>query len=103
MNVSVAVPGWDGMGGGAGAQSQPVMRRLPRCLPPPKGSLPKNGMLERSMSTLIAPSRVADRDLGSTVVIRMDATIQVAHSDKQLAAGTFKGTWGHHSLTAWCP
>src|SRR5919112_4958877 len=50
-----------GGGGGAGAQSQPVMRRLPRCLPPPKGSLPKNGMLERSMSTLIAPSRVAAR------------------------------------------
>ena len=50
----------------------------------------------------IPPSRVADRDLGETIVIRMDATIQVAHSDKQLAAGTFKGTWGHHSLTAWC-
>jgi ATP phosphoribosyltransferase regulatory subunit HisZ len=32
---------------------------------------------------------VADRDLGETIVIRMDATIQVAHSDKQLAAGTF--------------
>ena len=30
------------------------------CLPP-KGSLPKNGMLDRSMSTLIAPSRVAAR------------------------------------------
>jgi hypothetical protein len=45
---------------------------------------------------------VADRDLGETIVIRMDATIQIAHSDKQEAAGTFKGTWGHHSLTAWC-
>ena len=32
----------------------------------------------------------------------MDATIQIAHSDKQQAAGTFKGTWGHHPLTAWC-
>ena len=50
----------------------------------------------------IPPSRVADRDLGETIVIRMDATIQVAHSDKEQAAGTFKGTWGHHSLTAWC-
>ena len=39
---------------------------------------------------------------GTTIVIRMDATIQIAHSDKQQAAGTFKGTWGHHSLTAWC-
>lgn len=50
----------------------------------------------------IPPSRVADVDLGKTVVIRMDATIQIAHSDKEGAAGTFKGSWGHHPLTAWC-
>ena len=29
----------------------------------------------------IPPSPVADRDLGETIVIRMDATIQIAHSD----------------------
>jgi len=28
-------------------------------------------------------------DLGPTVVIRMDATIQIAHSDKEQATGTF--------------
>jgi Transposase DDE domain group 1 len=50
----------------------------------------------------IPASAVADRDLGRTVVIRLDATLVVAHSDKDLAAGTFKGTWGHHPLTAWC-
>lgn len=50
----------------------------------------------------IPASVVADRDLGKTVVIRLDATLVVAHSDKELAAGTFKGTWGHHPLTAWC-
>jgi hypothetical protein len=50
----------------------------------------------------IPPSRVADTDLGSTIVIRLDATIQIAHSDKEGAAGTFKGSWGHHSLTGWC-
>jgi hypothetical protein len=50
----------------------------------------------------IAPSRVADVDLGKTVVIRLDATIQIAHSDKEGAAGTFKGTYGHHPLCAWC-
>jgi hypothetical protein len=50
----------------------------------------------------IPPSRVGDRDLGETIVIRLDATIQIAHSDKAQAAGTFKGTWGHHPLTAWC-
>lgn len=50
----------------------------------------------------IPPSRVADRDLGKTIVIRMDASIVVAHSDKELAAGTYKGTWGHYPLGAWC-
>jgi DDE family transposase len=50
----------------------------------------------------IPPSRVADRDLGKTIVIRMDASIVIAHSDKQLAAGTYKGSWGHHPLMAWC-
>jgi len=37
----------------------------------------------------IPPSRVADVDLGKTIVIRMDAMIQIAHSDKEGAAGTF--------------
>jgi Transposase DDE domain group 1 len=50
----------------------------------------------------IPASAVADRDLGKTIVIRLDATLVVAHSDKELAAGTFKGSWGHHPLTAWC-
>jgi Transposase DDE domain group 1 len=50
----------------------------------------------------IPASVVADADLGRTVVIRLDATLVVAHSDKELAAGTFKGSWGHHPLTAWC-
>ncbi len=35
----------------------------------------------------IPPSRVADVDLGPTVVIRMDATIQIAHSDKERPGG----------------
>jgi hypothetical protein len=35
-------------------------------------------------------------------VVRLDATIVVAHSDKQQAKGTFKGTYGHHPLTSWC-
>jgi hypothetical protein len=50
----------------------------------------------------IPPSRVADRDLGRQIVIRLDATLVIAHSDKEQAAGTFKGTYGHHPLTAWC-
>ena len=50
----------------------------------------------------IPPSRVADTDLGKTIVIRIDASLVSAHSDKQLAAGTYKGTFGHHPLEAWC-
>ncbi len=50
----------------------------------------------------IPPARAAGRDLGEVIVIRLDATIVVAHSDKQQARGTFKGTYGHHPLTAWC-
>jgi hypothetical protein len=50
----------------------------------------------------IPPSKVADVDLGKTIVIRLDATIQIAHSDKEQATGTFKGSYGHHPLTAWC-
>jgi Transposase DDE domain group 1 len=50
----------------------------------------------------IPPSRVADGDLGPTIVIRIDASLVIAHSDKELAAGTYKGSWGHHPLMAWC-
>jgi Transposase DDE domain group 1 len=50
----------------------------------------------------IPAANVAGRDLGEVTVIRLDATIVVARSDKQQARGTFKGTWGHHPLTAWC-
>jgi hypothetical protein len=32
----------------------------------------------------------------------MDASLVIAHSDKQLAAGTYKGSFGHHPLEAWC-
>ncbi|MFC5099950.1 IS1380 family transposase [Kibdelosporangium philippinense] len=50
----------------------------------------------------IPPSRVADRDLGTTVVVRLDGSLVIAHSDKQLAAGTYKGSFGHHPLLAMC-
>jgi Transposase DDE domain group 1 len=50
----------------------------------------------------IPPATAAGRSLGEVIVVRLDATIVVAHSDKQQAKGTFKGTFGHHPLTAWC-
>ena len=37
----------------------------------------------------IPASRVADGDLGKTVVIRLDASVVIAHSEKSMAAPTF--------------
>ncbi|MCA1820225.1 MAG: hypothetical protein LC644_00230 [Pseudonocardia sp.] len=42
----------------------------------------------------IPPSTVADRDLGKAIGVRMDASLVIAHSDKELAAGTYQGSWG---------
>src|ERR1035441_3043197 len=50
----------------------------------------------------IPPARAAGRDLGDVIVIRLDATIVIAHSDRQQGRRTFKGTYGFHPLTAWC-
>jgi hypothetical protein len=47
-------------------------------------------------------SRVADTDLGEVVVLDVDATIVVAHSEKESAAPTFKGTFGFHPIGVWC-
>ena len=33
---------------------------------------------------------MGDRDLGKTIVVRMDASILISRSDKEHAAGTFK-------------
>jgi hypothetical protein len=50
----------------------------------------------------IPPSRTCYGDLGEVIVIRIDATLTYCHSDKECAAGNFKGGYGHHPLTAWC-
>ncbi|WP_432832917.1 IS1380 family transposase [Dactylosporangium sp. CA-092794] len=36
-----------------------------------------------------------------TVVLRIDGSLVVSHSKKDRAAGTFKGTYGHHPLGCW--
>ena len=46
----------------------------------------------------VPASRVAGTDLGSTVVLDVDATIVIAHSEKEQAAPTFKRTFGFHPL-----
>jgi hypothetical protein len=45
--------------------------------------------------------RVADKMLEGVVCIRLDATVTIAHSDKQFAEANFKG-YGHHPLLAAC-
>lgn len=49
----------------------------------------------------IPASAVADRDLGTQIVIRLDATMIPSHSDKEGAAANFKG-YGHHPLASFC-
>jgi hypothetical protein len=46
----------------------------------------------------IPPARVAGGDLGEVTVIRLDASIVLAHSDKQQDGPTFKKTFGFHPL-----
>jgi len=50
----------------------------------------------------VPPSRVAGIDLGNVVVLDVDATLVTAHSEKELAAPTFKGGFGYHPLAVWC-
>jgi hypothetical protein len=45
--------------------------------------------------------RLADKMLDGVTCIRLDATVTIAHSDKELAEGNFKG-YGHHPLIAVC-
>ena len=47
-------------------------------------------------------SKVAGTDLGAVVVLDVDATIVVAHSEKESASATFKRTFGFHPLGVWC-
>jgi hypothetical protein len=44
---------------------------------------------------------VVDRDLGTAIVVRTDASLLISNSDKEQAAGALSA-WGHHPLTAWC-
>jgi hypothetical protein len=50
----------------------------------------------------IPPSRTCYGDLGEVIVIRIDASLIGSHSDKECAAGNFKGGYGFHPLLAWC-
>lgn len=45
---------------------------------------------------------IAGKHLKGWVVVDLDATIVTSASDKEGATGTFKRTYGHHPLAAWC-
>ena len=47
-------------------------------------------------------SRVAGTDLGEVVVLDVDATVVIAHSEKEQATPTFKKTFGFHPIGVWC-
>ena len=46
----------------------------------------------------IPPSRTCYGDVGEVIVIRIDATLTECYSDKECAAGNFKGGYGHYRL-----
>jgi hypothetical protein len=58
----------------------------------------------RHQSPLLGPvaSKVAETDLGAVVVLDVDATIVVAHSEKESATPTFEGSFGFHPIAVWC-
>jgi hypothetical protein len=47
-------------------------------------------------------SRAGGGDLGAAVVLDVDSTIVLAHSDKEGAAATYKATYGFHPIAVWC-
>jgi len=50
----------------------------------------------------VPASKVAGTDLDEVIVLDIDATIVVAHSEKEHAAATFKRTFGYHPIGVWC-
>ena len=55
-----------------------------------------------SLLPVLPASKVAGIDLGSVVVLDVDATLVTAHSEKEQAAATFKGGFGFHPIGVWC-
>jgi hypothetical protein len=84
--------------------SDPVVSRLVAAL---AGDLPRSlkavraaraAARERAWALAGAAAPGAD---GGLVTIDLDATIVIAHSEKEQAAPTWKKTFGHHPMTAW--
>jgi Transposase DDE domain group 1 len=86
------------------AASDPVVSRLvsslardlPRALKAIRGA--RSAARERAWA--LAGDAAPGTD-GGLVIIDLDATIVIAHPDKEQAAPTWKKTFGHHPMTAW--
>lgn len=50
----------------------------------------------------IPASKVAGTDLADVIVLEIDATSVIAHSQKENAAATFKRPFGYHPIGVWC-
>ena len=84
--------------------SDPVVSRLVAAL---AGDLPRSvkairaaraAARERAWALAGAAAPGAD---GGLVTVDLDATIVIAHSEKEQAAATWKKTFGFHPMTAW--
>ncbi len=53
-------------------------------------------------ASLVAGRPLLDAQGRPVLVIDEDATITIAHSEKEQAAATFKHTWGYHPVLAFC-
>ena len=84
--------------------SDPVVSRLVKTL---AGDLPRALKAIRAVRAsarerawALAGENAPGAD-GGLVTIDLDATIVIAHSEKEQAAPTWKKTFGHHPMTAW--
>src|SRR5882757_5227491 len=83
--------------------SDPVVSRLITALaadaPRALRAIRKARAAARERAWALAGDRAPGAD-GSLIPVDIDATIVIAHSDKENAAPTWKKTYGHHPLTA---
>jgi Transposase DDE domain group 1 len=55
-----------------------------------------------SQLACVPASKAAGGDLGETVVLDVDATLIISHSEKEQATATFKHGFGFHPIGVWC-
>ena len=83
--------------------SDPVVSRLVTALaadaPRALRAIRKARAAARERAWALAGDRAPGAD-GTLIPVDIDATIVIAHSDKEKAAPTWKKTYGHHPLTA---